>query len=80
MVFFLFFFCLVKVIIKQDLITCFICIFLPDSSPCSFVIFRMITELQIRGGIDDNSNIFFFYFPTKTHVVTLIRTALMRNF
>ena len=29
----------------------------------------MVSELQIRGGIEDNSDM-FSYFPTKTYVVT----------
>ena len=28
------------------------------------------SELQIRGGIEDNSKIVFFYFSTKTYIVT----------
>ena len=36
-------------------------------------------DLQIRGGIEDNLKTIFSYFSTKTNVVTLIRTVLMRQ-
>ena len=40
-------------------------------------------ELQIRGGIVDNSKIFFSFFSTKTYIVTphlnrIVETVLMR--
>ena len=45
----------------------------------------IFTELQIRGGIEDNSKIYFSYFSTKTYFVTnhknrLDETVLMMDY
>ena len=52
------------------------------SDPLNQQIKKKVPVLQIRGGTEDNSKIFFSYFSMKTYVVTshkncLIKTVLM---